>query len=149
MYHLVIWDLSEGNLPSLAVTIHVSSRYWFTGQVEWSGMLHHYCQTNRQVSTSRISLNQPWHKETVLESLSATKKSNLLVSSRCWLLFSECTIHYTDPTRSVSTFSVVFVIGMYTAAVSQLFSTNVGNVYVWYSIYNWSVYGCSSPAVFN
>ena len=44
-------------------------------------------------------------------------------------MFSECTTHYTDPTRSVSAFSVMFITGMSTAAVSQLFSTNVSSVY--------------------
>ena len=40
-------------------------------------------------------------------------------------MFSECTTHYADPARSVSAFNVIFITGMSTAAVSQLFSTNV------------------------
>ena len=40
-------------------------------------------------------------------------------------MFSECTTHYTDPTRSVSVCNGMFVTGMFTAAAFQLFSTNV------------------------
>ena len=36
-------------------------------------------------------------------------------------MFSECTIHYAEPTRSMSAFNVMFVTGMSTAATSQLF----------------------------
>ena len=57
-------------------------------------------------------------------------------------MFSECTTHYTDPTRSVSTFSVVFVTEVSTAAVLQLFSTSTSSVYVSLSLSNQGVYGC-------
>ena len=40
-------------------------------------------------------------------------------------MFSECTTHYTDPTRSVSGFNVMLITGISTAAASQLFSMYV------------------------
>ena len=40
-------------------------------------------------------------------------------------MFSGYTTHYTDPTRSVSVFSVIFITEMSTAAASQLFSSIV------------------------
>ena len=45
-------------------------------------------------------------------------------------MFSECTTRYTDPTQSVSAFNVMFITGMSTAAVSQLFSTNVERLHL-------------------
>ena len=56
--------------------------------------------------------------------------------------------HYTNPTRLVSTFSIAFATGASMAAVSQLFSASVSSIYILYSIYNWNVYGCSLPVVF-
>ena len=64
MYHLVISDLSEENLPSLAAMTHVSLHYWLTDRSYWSGVP--LCQRNQQVSTSIVSPNQPQHHETVL-----------------------------------------------------------------------------------
>ena len=76
------------------------------------------------MSTSMVSSNQPWHKETVLESFQQLK-----VPPACFwqvlVMFSECTTHYTDPTRSVSAFNVMFITGMSTAVASQLFSASV------------------------
>ena len=40
-------------------------------------------------------------------------------------MFSECTTHYTDPTRSVSVFNIMVITGMSTAAASQLSSANM------------------------
>ena len=76
------------------------------------------------MSTSMVSSNQPQHKETVLKSFQQLKVS----PAWFWqvlVMFSECTTHYTDPTRSVSAFNVMFITGMSTVAASQLFSTNV------------------------
>ena len=76
------------------------------------------------MSTSMVSSNQLRHKETILESFQQPK-----VPPPCFwqvlVMFSECTTHYTDPTRSVSAFNVMFITGMSTVTASQLFSTNV------------------------
>ena len=82
--------------------------------------------SNKPANVYECGLSQPTTTQgNSSQILSATESSTYLFLVGCWLLFSECTTHYTDPRRSVSTFSVMFITGMSTAAVFQLSSTNV------------------------
>ena len=88
-------------------------------------MLHHYCRTNRQMSTSMVSPNQPRHKETVLRILSETKSSTYLFLVGVDYCSVNVPLTILIQVGSVSAFSVIFITGMSIAAVSQLFSSNV------------------------
>ena len=87
--------------------------------------------SNKLASIYEYSLSQPTTAQgNSSRILPATKSPTYLFLIRCWLLFSECTTPYTDPTRSVSAFSIMFVTGMSTAAASQLSSTNVERLHL-------------------